>query len=299
MKLSTDDLLSLYETAVLAATEAGRLIADHANKSLNVQHKSGGESLASQVITEVDLLSEAVILKHLQPVCEQYDLALLSEESTDDRARLEMDYFWSIDPIDGTLSFIESAPGYAVSIALVSRAGSPIIGVVYDPVTHTIYSAVQGQGAFRNGKPWAPPVHASMEGKPLTLVCDRSLLLRSEYPKIRQAVEAFSSRLGLTGVKTIEDGVGAVINACWALEHSPACYFKLPKAEKGGGCLWDFAAIAAIFLELGAVATDFNGQPLQLNRADYIYMNRGGVLFATHQELARQVRRLLQRTGIR
>ena len=67
IKLSTDDLLSLHEIAISAATEAGRLIADHANKAVAVQHKSGGDSLASQVVTEVDLLSEAVILKWLQP----------------------------------------------------------------------------------------------------------------------------------------------------------------------------------------------------------------------------------------
>jgi len=289
MKLSADDFLSLHKVAISAATEAGQLIADHANKAIAVQHKSGGDSLASQVVTEVDLLSEAAILKRLRPTCEQYELALLSEESTDDGSRLEMDYFWSIDPLDGTLSFIESAPGYAVSIALVSRAGTPLIGVVYDPVTHTCYSAVHGQGAWRNDRFWTPAVNDSMEEKVLTLVCDRSLLQRSEYPQIRQDIETLSEKLGLSGVKTIENGVGAVMNACWALENSPACYFKLPKAETGGGCLWDFAATAAIFHELNAVATDFHGQPLELNRANYLYMNHGGVLFSTHQELARNL----------
>jgi myo-inositol-1(or 4)-monophosphatase len=289
MKLSTDDLLSLHKTAILAATEAGQLIADHANKVLTVQHKSGVNSLASQVLTEVDLLSEAVILKCLRPSCEHYGLALLSEESTDDRERLNKDYFWCIDPLDGTLSFIESSPGYTVSIALVSRAGTPLIGVVYDPVTHTLYSAVQGQGAWRNGQAWAPSLNSSIEGKTLTLVCDRSLLQRSEYPQVRLAIEELCDKLGLTGVKTIEKDAGAVINACWAMENSPACYFKLPKAETGGGCLWDIAATAAIFLELDAVASDFYGQPLELNRADYIYMNHCGILFATHQELAREI----------
>ncbi|MCW8962212.1 MAG: inositol monophosphatase, partial [Gammaproteobacteria bacterium] len=154
MKLSTDDLLSIQKIAITAATEAGRIIADHAGKRVNVQHKSGGDSLAAQVVTEVDLLSQETILKHLRPTCEQYELALLTEESSDDGSRLEKDHFWCIDPLDGTLSFIESTPGYAVSIALVSRAGTPLIGVVFDPLTNTLYSAVQGQGAMRNGQPW-------------------------------------------------------------------------------------------------------------------------------------------------
>jgi 3'(2'), 5'-bisphosphate nucleotidase/myo-inositol-1(or 4)-monophosphatase len=289
MKLSTDDLLSLHQVAILAATEAGQLIAEHANKVIAVQHKSGGDSLASQVVTEVDLLSESVILKRLRPVCEQYDLALLSEESTDDRSRLKKDYFWSIDPLDGTLCFIESTHGYAVSIALVSRVGSPIIGVVYDPVLHTCYSAIQGQGAWCNGEVWAPAVNDSMQGKVLTLIGDRSLLQRSEYPQMKQAVEILGDKLGLAGVKMIDRSGGAVMSACWVLEHSPACYFKLPKVSRGGGCVWDFAATTAIFHELKAVATDFHGQPLALNHSDDLYMNRDGVLFATHQALAKSL----------
>ena len=285
IKLSTDDLLSLHEFAISAATEAGRLIADHANKAVAVQHKSGGDSLASQVVTEVDLLSEAVILKWLQPTCEPYGLALLTEESIDDRARLERDYFWCIDPLDGTLSFIESTPGYSVSIALVSRAGVPVIGVVYDPVTHTLYSAIQGQGVWRNGQPWAPDFNTSMAAKRLSVVCDLSLLKRQNYPQIRQALESFGDRSGFSELKTIESG-GAVMSACHVIENQPACYFKRPKPETGGGCLWDFAATAAIFHELGAVVTDFYGEPLELNRADSTYMNHRGVMYASHPELA-------------
>jgi 3'(2'), 5'-bisphosphate nucleotidase/myo-inositol-1(or 4)-monophosphatase len=287
MKLSTDDLLSLSQMAITAATEAGQLIDEHTNQSVAVQHKNGGDSPASQVVTEVDLLSEAVILKHLRPSCEPYELALLTEETTDDGARLEKDHFWCIDPLDGTLSFIESTPGYAVSIALVSRAGTPLIGVVYDPVTNTLTSAVQGQGVMRNGQAWTPALNASMQAKALTLVCDRGLLQRSNYPQIRQALETACDSLGLSGVKTIENGGGAVMNACWAMENQPACYFKFPKVQTGGGCLWDFAATVAIFHELNAVATDFHGQALELNRADSVFMNHQGVLFSTHQSLAK------------
>jgi myo-inositol-1(or 4)-monophosphatase len=113
---------------------------------LTLNTKNGGASLAAQVVTEVDHLSQDIILKTLHPSCLIYDLALLSEESPDDNQRLQKDYFWCIDPLDGTLPFIESVPGYSVSIALVSREGQSMLGVVYDPVTQTLYHAIQGQG---------------------------------------------------------------------------------------------------------------------------------------------------------
>ena len=291
MPLSAGDLLALSECAIQAALEAGRLIASRSKGPINVQQKEGGDSLASQVVTEVDLASEAAIVKWLSPSCEQYDIALLTEEVVDDLGRLESDAFWCVDPLDGTLDFIESTPGYSVSIALVSNSGLPLIGVVYDPVTETLYSAVKGQGAYLNGQPWRLDSSSPVEGKPLTLLCDRSLVERSDFRQLLDHFESMTERLGLSGLRTLHKG-GAVMNACRVLENRPACYFKFPKPEAGGGSLWDFAATACLFSELGAIATDFHGEPLELNRAESTFMNHRGVIFATDNELALEVRRL-------
>jgi len=158
MQLSSDDLTLLSQQAISAAKQAGALITRHAEQPILIQKKKGGDQPASQMVTEVDHLSQALILEILASTCVTYDLALLTEERTDDKQRLEKDYFWCIDPLDGTLPFIESIPGYAVSIALVSRSGRPQISVVYDPVKQTLYSAVRGQGAYRNSQSWALPL---------------------------------------------------------------------------------------------------------------------------------------------
>jgi len=292
MQLTSDDLTLLSQQAISAAKKAGALITQRAQQPILVQKKEGGDQLASQVVTEVDHLSEALILEVLVPICVTYDLALLTEESTDDKQRLEKDYFWCIDPLDGTLPFVESTPGYAVSIALVSRCGIPQIGVVYDPVKQIIYSAVKGQGAYRNGFSWVLPLPDATMKKPLTLVCDRSLVQQAEYPKVIEVFEQMARRQGLTGVQIISQG-GAAMNACWVIENYPACYFKFPKPQHGGGSLWDFAATACLFHELGATTCDFYGQPLELNRADSTFMNHRGVIFATDSSLLEQIRTLL------
>ena len=284
MPLTGEDLSVLSEYAIKAAIEAGQLIASRSTEPLAVEQKKGGDSLASQVVTEIDYLSEALITKQLLPTCENYDIALLTEESSDDKKRLESEAFWCVDPLDGTLAFIESTPGYSVSIALVSKSGEPLIGVVYDPLSQTLYSAVKGQGAFRNGDTWQLDSNFQITGKPLTIVCDRSQVERSDYSQIIKQLESMSDELGLSGVRFIHKG-GAVMNACWVLENRPACYFKFPKPEEGGGSLWDFAATACIFTELGAIASSFYGQPLDLNRRDSTFMNHGGVMFATNREL--------------
>ena len=275
MKLTPDHLNTLTDCAIEAARAAGEHIAQ--TRPLNVQRKSGGDSFASQVLTEVDGQSQEIILQILEPTLAQFDLALLTEESEDDQSRQEKDSFWCIDPIDGTLPFIEGVPGYSVSIALVSHEGIPQIGVVFDPVEGTLYHAIRGAGAFRNSKHWNPDLRD--HGSRLQLFTDRSFAEQASYPQILQTLEIERS--------TAQGG--AVMNACWVLENAPACYFKFPKSGKGGGSLWDFAATACIFHEVGAVASDIHGNPLDLNRPGSTFMNHRGILFATDSDLAQKI----------
>ena len=85
--------------------------------------------------------------------------------------------------------------------------------------------------------------------------------------------------MGLKGVKE-KDGAGSVMNAIYVLENGPACMLKFPKKEKGGGSIWDYAATACIYEELGLPATNFEGGRLNLNRKEGTFMNQEGVFFA-------------------
>ncbi|MCP3848965.1 MAG: inositol monophosphatase, partial [Gammaproteobacteria bacterium] len=271
----------------------GHIIAEHSKRPTSVQRKQGGNTLASQVITEVDLLSQAIILKTLLPTCKNFDLALLTEEASDDKMRLEKDYFWCIDPLDGTLPFIDKTSGYAVSIALVSRSGKSLIGIIYDPFEQTLYHAVRGMGAFRNKKKWALKHGSHIKKEVLTIVSDRSFLQQKNYTRTIQSLELIATTLGFSGLKQISHG-GAAMNACWVLENSPACYFKFPKKENGGGSLWDYAATSCLFDEIGAVASHINGKSLELNRQDSTFMNHQGILYTSHQEIAANIQALFQ-----
>ena len=291
MQLSKTDLAYLGDCAIAAAKQAGALIASYANKSVRVVHKQAGDSIASQVVTEVDIKSEAIIVKALQVSCESYDLALLTEETEDDQSRLQKDFFWCIDPMDGTLAFTESVPGYSVSIALVAQSAEPVIGVVYDPVTDTLYSAIKGQGVFRNGHAWRLSA-ATQQTHSLLHICDRGMLQQDYYPALQQSLTELAIKNGYSGLQTRESN-GAVLNACAVLENAPAIYFKCPKPEQGGGSIWDFAATAAIFNEIGAIATDASGDVLDLNRVDSSYMNHAGVLFTSEQGLQQGIQDLI------
>lgn len=281
MMLKEKELIQLCQIAIDAAIEAGQIISENKDRQLDVKNKTGADSLASQVVTEVDLLSQEVILKHILPTCKEFDLALLTEESTDDKSRFEKDFFWCIDPMDGTLPFIKSNPGYSVSIALISKSGEPLIGVVYDPLEETLYHAIKGKGAFKNREEWRP--ETGKGNTKVTLVIDPGF---SKHKWYDATLEAFKSTY--KKVQMIELG-GAVMNAVWVMDNSPALYFKFPKKETGGGSLWDFAATACIFNETNAIVSDFFGNPLDLNRSDSSFMNHRGVIYASSFKLKEQI----------
>lgn len=58
-------------------------------------------------------------------------------------------YVWVCDPVDGTAMYARHVPVAVFSLALVIN-GEPIVGVVYDPFTDSLYSAIKGEGAYKN-----------------------------------------------------------------------------------------------------------------------------------------------------
>ena len=268
------NLSQLNNIAIEAALSAGKVIQKYMNDEVEVEKKKGGASYASQVVTAVDIECENIILSHLLPTCEEFDIALLSEETEDDGSRFEKDFFWCIDPMDGTLTFINKQAGFSVSIALIAKDGTPYIGVVYDPSTDTLYNAIKGNGAFKNGKPWK----IKHTNNHLSYVTDRKLKDTPRTAEIENLLLEYIEDLGLNGLTEIA-GAGAVLNAILVLENGPACMLKFPKKESGGGSIWDFAATACIYQELGLPATNFEGGRLDLNKKDGTFMNHEGVFY--------------------
>ena len=269
------DLHHLNKIAIEAALLAGKVIQKFMNDDILVETKAEGTSYATQVVTAVDRACEEVIISHLLPSCKAFDIGLLTEETEDDGSRFEKDFFWCIDPMDGTLAFINRQPGFSVSIALIAKDGTPHIGVVFDPSTNALYHAIKGNGAYKNGVSWK----IKLRTKHLTYVTDRKLKDTPGADTIENVLNENAERLGLDVVNEIA-GAGSVLNGIHVLENGPACMLKLPKKESGGGSIWDFAATACMYHELGLPATNFEGGKLNLNRKESTFMYQEGIFYA-------------------
>lgn len=286
MKLSSDDIDALCKLAIEAAMSAGKLINSYLNRHVKTLKKKTGSSHAAQIVTEVDFKSQELILEILKPSIKQFDLAILTEESPDTKNRLEKDFFWCIDPLDGTLPFSESSYGYAVSIALVSAKGESHIGVICDPEKGSLYHAILNKGAYKNNALWS--FKDDSKTRPFQFYHNRSFKKLAIFPKVLKELEKLSINISVHGIQ-VYGTYGAAINACLVLENIPSCYFAFPKKEDGGGSIWDYAATACIYKEIGGSVTDIFGDALDLNNPESTFMNTNGILYASDEYISKMI----------
>ena len=208
----------------------------------------GGSSLASQIVTEVDLESQKIILEILEPTLNEYDLALLTEESEDDKSRFEKDYFWCIDPLDGTREFVKRNGEFTVNIALI-QGQEVVLGVVYAPVSQALFYASRGAGSFyATGGSEAQRIKSRAPGPDLTIAGSRS------HPGER--LQGFLDRLGEHQLISM----GSSLKFCLVAQGRADLYARLgPTSE------WDSAAAQCVVEEAGGQVTDTSMRPLRYN----------------------------------
>ena len=135
------------EAAVLAAKEAGKIIREIYDGEFSVKYKDAEKD---DPVTLADQNSDRKIKEILLNAFPED--GWLSEETLDSEERLSKEWVWIVDPMDGTREFVQHIPEFAVSIGLV-RGGEPVLGVIYNPVTEELFTAVKGNGAYLNGHP--------------------------------------------------------------------------------------------------------------------------------------------------
>jgi len=116
-------------------------------------YESGDFSIEAKADNSPLTLADRAAHHAIVDVLAETNLPILSEEgrSIPYDERKNWDYFWMIDPLDGTKEFIKKNGEFTVNIALIHQ-NTPILGVVYPPVLNQLYSAVKGQGATLAGK---------------------------------------------------------------------------------------------------------------------------------------------------
>jgi myo-inositol-1(or 4)-monophosphatase len=174
------NLPDIAAAAIEAARDAGRLIQEvRASSAIGVHEKSDASP-----VTVADHRSDELLKRRLGALVPE--AAWLSEETVDDAARLRKRDVWIVDPLDGTKEFISGVPQYSVAIALIHE-GEPLLGIVHNPTTGDVYSAIRGDGARKNGVAVRVAEHGAM-------LASRSEVKRGEFDQFSDwSIEAIGS----------------------------------------------------------------------------------------------------------
>ncbi len=183
---------------------------------------------------------------------------------------------WVCDPVDGTAMYARHIPVAVFSLALVID-GIPMVGVVYDPFTENLYSAIKGNGALCNNQ----PISVSD-----TVLNDmKSVSNFDMWPNSPYNIYELIKELG---EKTYFVSIGSVIRASMCVANGDFNFAIFP-GTKHKNC--DIAAVKVIVEEAGGIVTDLFGREQRYDQ------NINGAIISNglvHQEIVDNVKKFVR-----
>ena len=237
------------EQIVNIAKEAGKAIMKIYKKDFTIEYKDDKSPL-----TEADLKANEIICSTLEKLYP--NIPIMSEENkqADYEVRKNWEYYWCIDPIDGTKEFIKKNDEFTVNIALIHK-DTPVLGVVFAPAIDEMYKAKKGEGAYKNDQKLPLQINQHPEEK-LHVVASKSHL--------SQETQEFINNLQTKEIEQVSKG--SSLKLCMVATGEADIYPRLAPTME-----WDTAAADVIVREAGKMSyNQKNNEPMIYNKENLL-----------------------------
>jgi len=235
---------------VTIAKEAGNTIMQVYKQDFEVEYKQD-----SSPLTLADKKANDIIEDGLNQL--SVNLPILSEEGKEIpyKNRKHWEYFWLVDPLDGTKEFVKKNDEFTVNIALIHK-DTPVLGVVYAPALDVCYWAKKGEGAFKDGQKL--PLKTADQRNIYKVVVSRTHM----SDETQAFIDAIDKEKELISI-------GSSLKICLVAEGEADIYPRLgPTME------WDTGAAHAIVNESGGQLNDQkNNNVLKYNTSEKLLNN--------------------------
>jgi myo-inositol-1(or 4)-monophosphatase len=252
------DQFEFVPRAAEIAREAGARLREFFEAGVKTEYKGDAD-----LVTVADRTAEELIRTRLGETFPEH--GIYGEEGT--RERLESEFRWYVDPLDGTTNFAHGFPQFCISMGLEHRPpgtapeedGTLVAGVIYDPMRDELLTAERGRGARLNGRPLSvSPAETLAEALLATGFPSRK---RHSSPNIHFYHEFTLRSHGVrrAGSAALDLAYVAAgrLDAFWEFNLNP----------------WDTAAGILLVTEAGGAVTDFAGQPYRLDSREILASN--------------------------
>jgi len=241
------------EPMVVMAARAAQLVGQELLKAHQNRHKLDlqvEEKGIDGPVTRVDRYIEQLTIDTLRKSYKNH--CFLGEEfGLQEGKGHDADWCWVIDPLDGTLNFINAFPHFCVSIA-VQHKGVTQHGVIYDPVKDELFSASRGRGAMLNQRRIRVNVKDSLENTFMGV--GHAYRAKRNGEIVSYAKNHFESLLNVTEAGAQYRRAGsAALDLAYVAAGRLDGYFEL------GLKPWDIAAGELMVKEAGGTVVDARG----------------------------------------
>ncbi|XP_076289741.1 uncharacterized protein LOC143213603 [Lasioglossum baleicum] len=180
---------------------------------------------------------------------------------------------WIIDPIDGTVNYVNSFPHACISVGL-TICKEIVVGIIYNPMANELYTAVKGGGAFLNGKPMKTSNVTELKKAlvEIDVVFLRSTLKNRDIRMSRFEALIENSR----GIRCLGS---AALGLAYVAKGALDCF------QMDGIYSWDVAAGVLLIREAGGSITSIKSNELDLMKPD--------VVAAASETLAMELKNLM------
>jgi myo-inositol-1(or 4)-monophosphatase len=240
------------------AREAGARLREFLAQGVETEYKGDVD-----LVTVADRTVEKLIRGRLREVFPEH--GVYGEEGT--RERMEGEFRWYVDPLDGTTNFAHGFPQFCVSMGLeqrpaglaAGRDGTLVAGVVYDPMRDELFAAERGRGAWMNGgRIRVSRIPDLAESLVSTGFPSRK---RHDSPNIHFYHEFTLRSHG------VRRAGSAALDLAWTACGRTEAFWEFNLNP------WDTAAGILLVEEAGGRVTDFSGNPFCLDSREILASN--------------------------
>lgn len=237
-------MMSLINSVIHLVEQAGTAILPYWKKQLSIHTKQDNSP-----ITDADLAANTLLINGLKQLTP--DIPIISEEAcqTPLNLRKHWEFWWLIDPLDGTKEFIDGREDFTVNVALIKN-GQVMFGVVGIPVQQTCYAGGKTIGAWRvDHSHRSTSIHCRpAQQNELQIVASH----RHSSPQQQALIEKLQQ---ITTVSTQQ--IGSSLKFCLLAEGKADCYPRFAPTSQ-----WDTAAAQGVLEGAGGEVLTDQGKPL-------------------------------------
>jgi 3'(2'), 5'-bisphosphate nucleotidase len=244
--MTQNDIKKIVEDLIQTFLDAGKISLDLRKKGLIKEIKSDNTPVSNG-----DLEVNKILIKKILQLTP--NIPIVSEETSENKSKDNLEDFWLIDPIDGTYDYINNLDEFTINAGLIIKK-KPAAGLIYAPAKNRMFYSYGDNLSFE-----------LIDGKPIKLDHSKNfdkneIKFVSYSNKIKPEISDIYKKLKVKKYVKMKSSLKFCVIAAGEYDG----YVAEPRASE-----WDIAAGHAILKHSGGSVTDFNGQEISYGKKNF------------------------------